>query len=303
MLIISPSCYNYFFDLSSCLCMYIVLGISSLPSSNRRTPLPIEKHAPAYWNPFNSITHRHNLKRISIRGEGRAGQGRAGRCRGGQLSSWWPAAPAQCPPFLPSLPLATFHLRLLPTFLHGTWAGLRLIALVCSCTTRLSAACNMYLPFFSLSAPCQSSVSISCSCPCQLSPLYMLELSLKRLAILLDCAVVLKTRRIAPVCIWGGQPAPPSLSQPFPLHSPPPGQAEIYAHMLSTVFALKRECRGQNVGPFLGLALHSFAGKDMRRVAAVSPLPSLHPALLYRQSVRASFRLLWHFSYAFLLVF
>lgn len=103
----------------------------------------------------------------------------------------------------------------------------------------------------------------------------MLELSLKRLAILLDCAVVLKTRRIAPVCIWGGQPAPPSLSQPFPLHSSPPGQAEIYAHMLSTVFALKRECRGQNVGPFLGLALHSFAGKDMRRVAVVSPLLSL----------------------------
>lgn len=103
-LIISPSCYNYFFDLASCLCMYIVLGISSLPSSNRRTPLPIEKHAPAYWNPFNSITHRHNLKRISIRGEGRPGQGRAGGSRGGQLSSWWPAAPVQCPPFLPSYP-------------------------------------------------------------------------------------------------------------------------------------------------------------------------------------------------------
>lgn len=90
-------------------------------------------------------------------------------------------------------------------------------------------------------------------------PLYMLELSLKRLAILLDCAVVLKTRRIAPVCFWGGQPAPPSLSQPFPLHSSPPGQAEIYAHMLSTVFALKRECRGQNVGPFFGVGSSFFS--------------------------------------------
>lgn len=107
----------------------------------------------------------------------------------------------------------------------------------------------------------------------------MLELSLKRLAILLDCAVVLKTRRIAPVCIWGGQPAPP-FSHPFPLHSPPPGQAEIYAHMLSTLFALKRECRGQNVGPFLGLALHSFPGKDMRRVApALAPAAAVTPPL------------------------
>jgi len=87
----------------------------------------------------------------------------------------------------------------------------------------------MYLPFFSF-----------CVCPmCPRIPfpfclLYMLELSLKRLAILLDCAVVLKTQRIAPVCIGVA-----SLPLSLPFSSPFPVQAEIYAHMLSTLFALK----------------------------------------------------------------
>lgn len=118
------------------------------------------------------------------------------------------------------------------------------------------------------------------------SPLYMLELSLKRLAILLDCAVVLKTRRIAPVCIGvASQLSPPS---PLPLAFCCPGQAEIYAHMLSTLFALKRG-EGSEFAPFWGLALHSFALQDMRRVAPapVPPAPSpCLPALLYCLAVQ-----------------
>lgn len=110
------------------------------------------------------------------------------------------------------------------------------------------------------------------------SPLYMLELSLKRLAILLDCAVVLKTRRIAPVCIGvASQAPPPPPSFHLPLAFCCPGQAEIYAHMLSTLFALKRG-EGSEFAPFWGLALHSFALQDMRRVAPAPVPPS--PLLL-----------------------
>lgn len=146
------------------------------------------------------------------------------------------------PPFVHSPSFSrrfTYDYCLLSYMAHGG-AGLRLIVLVCSCTTRLSAACNMYLPFFSLSAPCHS------FSPNSRSPLYMLELSLKRLAILLDCAVVLKTRRIAPVCI-GVASQPPYF--PLPLAFCCSGQAEIYAHMLSTLFALKRG-EGSEFAPF-----------------------------------------------------
>lgn len=74
--------------------------------------------------------------------------------------------------------------------------------------------------------------------------LYMLELSLKRLAILLDCAVVLKqtTRRIAPVCIGVALLVLLPLWQPLPAALPLCVQAEIYAHMLSTLFALLVVC-------------------------------------------------------------
>lgn len=81
-----------------------------------------------------------------------AGQGRKGRSVK-QLVTGSP-----CPslsPYALSLPSLVVSLTIIAYFL--TWhkgAGLRLIVLVCSCTTRLSAACNMYLPFFSLSAPC-----------------------------------------------------------------------------------------------------------------------------------------------------
>lgn len=163
---------------------------------------------------------------------------------------------------------------------------------------------HVFTVLFSVCPMPQLQLSI-CS-PNSRSPLYMLELSLKRLAILLDCAVVLKTRRIAPVCI-GVASQPPLPHFPLPLAFCCPGQAEIYAHMLSTLFALKRG-EASELAPFWGLALHSFALQDMRRVAPAPVPPSLLlllllPSCLVVLSGCASFRLLWHFSYAFLLVF
>lgn len=104
----------------------------------------------------------------------------------------------------------------------------------------------------------------------------MLELSLKRLAILLDCAVVLKTRRIAPVCIGvASQPPLPTLPLPIiPMAFCCPGQAEIYAHMLSTLFALKRG-EGSEFAPFWGWLFILFLLQDMRRVAPAPVPPSM----------------------------
>lgn len=142
--------------------MYIVPGISAPPSSLKSNsppayfPLPRAKHAPAYWNPFNSITHRHNLKRISIQAGGRAAQGREGReVKGRSVKQLVTGSPCSSLPLCPFPSFSrsfTYDYCLLSHMVQG--AGLRLIVLVCSCTTRLSAACNMYLPFFSLSAPC-----------------------------------------------------------------------------------------------------------------------------------------------------
>lgn len=179
-------------------------------------------------------------------------------------------------------------------------AELLLIVLVCSCTTRLSAACNMYLPCFSLSAPCHS------FSPNSRSPLYMLELSLKRLAILLDCAVVLKTRRIAPVCIGVA-----SQTLPLPLPSgillPWPGR-DLCAYAKHTVCLKTRG--GKRVRPFLrvGSSFFCFARHAKGCSSSCSPFPisfsfPFLPAYLVVLSGCASFRLLWHFSYAFLLVF
>lgn len=48
---------------------------------------------------------------------------------------------------------------------------------------------------------------------------------------------------------WGGQPSTTPPPFPLPLAFCCPGQAEIYAHMLSTLFALKRG-EGSEFAPF-----------------------------------------------------
>lgn len=111
-------------------------------------------------------------------------------------------------PFL----LSPFHLRLLPTFLHGAKGG----GAASDCARVLvydTAKRRMQHVFTVLFSVCPMP-QLQLSSPNSRSPLYMLELSLKRLAILLDCAVVLKTRRIAPVCMFGvaSQPPPPPSS-------------------------------------------------------------------------------------------
>lgn len=136
-----------------------------------------------------------------------------------------------------------------------------------------------------------------------LSPLYMLELSLKRLAILLDCAVVLKTRRIAPVCIGvASQAPPPLLPPPFGILLPWPGR-DLCAYAKHTVCLKTRG--GKRVRPFLrvGSSFFCFARHAKGCSSSCSPSLLLLPACLVVLSGCASFRLLWHFSYAFLLVF
>lgn len=144
--------------------------------------------------------------------------------------------------------LSPFHLRLLPTFLHGAKGGGAAsdCALVLVYDTAKRRMQHVFTVLFSVCPMPQLQPQLSS--PNSRSPLYMLELSLKRLAILLDCAVVLKTRRIAPVCIGVASQTPPPYF-PLPLAFCCPGQAEIYAHMLSTLFALKRG-EGSKFAPF-----------------------------------------------------
>lgn len=124
-----------------------------------------------------------------------------------------------CLPCLVPLPflLSPFHLRLLPTFLHGAKGG----GAASDCARVLvydTAKRRMQHVFTVLFSVCpMPQPQLSTSSPNSRFPLYMLELSLKRLAILLDCAVVLKTRRIAPVCIGVASQLPPL--PPFLWHS------------------------------------------------------------------------------------
>lgn len=127
------------------------------------------------------------------------------------------------------------------------------------------------------------------SSPNSSSPLYMLELSLKRLAILLDCAVVLKTRRIAPVCIGVASqpPPPPLLPPPFGILLPWPGR-DLCAYAKHTVCLKTRG--GKRVRPFLrvGSSFFCLARHAKGCSSSCSPFPisfSL-PALLYCLAVQ-----------------
>lgn len=114
----------------------------------------------------------------------------------------------------------------------------------------------------------------------------MLELSLKRLAILLDCAVVLKTQFALG---WPANPPASSSSRPpsFGILLPWPGR-DLCAYAKHTVCLKTRG--GKRIRPVLGLALHSFALQDMRRVAPAPVPPSTPafslPALLYCLAVQ-----------------
>lgn len=167
----------------------------------------------------------------------------------------------------------------------------------------------MYLPFFSLSAPCHSaiSVSISISCPSHLS-LSALHARIVIEAfshfIRLCCRLEDPANRPSLHLGWPANRLSPSLSPCTPRIS---GQAEIYAHMLSTLFAFKRE-GGKDVRPFWGWLFILFLCKTCEGLLRLQlllplPFPLTSPPCIVVRFVRASFRLLWHFSYAFLLVF